>query len=66
MYGIDWDGPVSVHDDIPSVEVPEINNLLDEEQKQKLKETIDPVEVCDDAGLSLYFLTRAFCQCASQ
>lgn len=51
-YGVEQDGIAPDNED--GVSVPLIHIELSEEQKALLKETIDPLEACDDYGISLY------------
>ena len=54
-YGIDWDGPSAVDND-HTVEVPAVSCPL----HQVLQSSINPLDECDDLGVSMYAATRAF------
>ena len=57
-YGIDWNGPTGV--DHETVAVPDTENPLSPAQLDLLRHTINPMEECDQYGISLYLATRAF------
>ena len=42
------------------MEVPETERCLSDEQETELKGAIDPLEECEDLGLSLYLMAKAF------
>ena len=54
-YGIEEEGIGPTDED--GVSVPQIHIQLSEEHKSLLKETINPLESCDDCGTSLYLRT---------
>ena len=60
MYGIDWNGPVVAesHHDHDQVAVLETQCLLTSNQLQNISSTVNPMEECNDYGLSLYIATR--------
>lgn len=49
-----------IDDDIESVDVPLMQNPLSSHHMDALKQAIDPLEQCDDHGISLYNITRTF------
>ena len=55
---IDWDGPAVTGNDTDSVEIPITTNPLTTQQLSELRQTVDPLEQCDDLGVSLYVITR--------
>ena len=58
-YGIDWTGPCRINntEDV----ILEVSNCpLTDEQLIKLKQVVDPMQLCGDFGVSLYFTTRQF------
>ena len=57
-YGIDWNGPTGV--DHETVVVPDTENPLSPAQLDLLRDTINPMEECDQYGISLYLATKAF------
>ena len=42
------------------VEVPSTCCPLDENELQQLRQSVNPMESCDDHGINLYTLTRTF------
>ena len=42
------------------MEVPVTHNPLNPQQMSELKLAVDPLQQCDDLGVSLYVLARAF------
>ena len=42
------------------VEIPVTVNPLTPQQMDELQQAVDPFEQCDDLGISLYIITRAF------
>ena len=58
-YGIDWDSPSGV-DDEGIVEIPETECPLTGPQFEELKHQLNPLEPCDDYGISLYTAAKAF------
>ncbi len=55
-----WEGPTPHCDDIDCIEVPVTPSLLSHQQLVELKQTVDPLEQCDDLGVSLYVAARTF------
>ena len=55
-YGIDWDGPC-VTNIVENVEVPSTISPLSDEQMEELKQLVDPLQHCNDHGISLYTAT---------
>lgn len=47
-------------DDVEQVEIPVTPNPLTLEQMEALKRTVQPLQLCDDYGIELYILARAF------
>jgi len=49
MFGIDWEGPVSICilGDVEQVEVPFISLHFSPQQFAELKQSVDPLEQCD-------------------
>lgn len=60
MYGVDWDGPAVVENDDIRVEVPHTPTPLSLEHMATLERIVDPLEECEDHGVSLYNITRTF------
>ena len=60
MYGIDWLGPPPKSNDFEIIEVPENKLELNPLQLIELQRTFDPMEQCDNLGVSLYPVARAF------
>ena len=58
-YGIDWDGPSAVDND-HTVEVPAVPCPLQRQELDVLQSSINPLDECDDLGVSMYAATRAF------
>ena len=46
--------------DIDIVDVPVTRNPLNLQQMEELNQAVDPLEQCDDLGISLYMMARAF------
>lgn len=46
--------------DTDQVEVPITRNPLTQEQMEELRHDVDPLEMCDDYGIRLYLMARAF------
>lgn len=65
-YGIDWDGPVTPDKDTDRVHVPRITPCLSEQQVTELSHAVNPLEECEDLGISLYILTRTFVYACQQ
>ena len=42
-YGVDWEGPVPTEDDTSSVTIEELDDILDETQKDQLKALLTPI-----------------------
>ena len=59
-YGIDWSGPVPAETDSEIVEIPVTQNPLTPQQMDDLVQAVDPLEQCDDLGVSLYMMARTF------
>ncbi len=59
QYGIDWNGPPAVDDD-NTVEVPAISCPLQNQELDLLRSFINPLDECDDLGVSIYAATRSF------
>ena len=59
---IDWDGPTVVDDDTELVQVPDIPTPLTDQQMNALSVAVDPLEQCDEFGVSLYETTYRFVQ----
>ena len=51
---------VSVSDDLERVTIPETRYCISREQHIELSHAVDPLETCDDLGISLYIITRAY------
>lgn len=60
MYGIDWDGPVPVEEDVESVDVPNIENPLSHEELEELGTMISPYHDSDCFGTDLYLNVLKF------
>ena len=63
MYGIDWDGPVSMDDDFEEPEhviVNAINNPFSSEQYEDLRTTINPLSPSSYYGIDLYLTALSF------
>ena len=59
-YGVDWEGPISNSEDVECVEVPPMSLDLSPQQLVELHRSVDPLEQCDDLGVSLYVTARTF------
>ena len=59
MYGLDWDGP-PVHEANDTVTVPDTLSPLLPHEISLLQTLIDPLQPCDDLGVSMYGATRQF------
>uniref|UniRef100_A0A1X7TW60 Uncharacterized protein n=1 Tax=Amphimedon queenslandica TaxID=400682 RepID=A0A1X7TW60_AMPQE len=57
-YGVDWDGPAVL--DNEDITVPPENCPLSEEQLALLKQSVDPLQDCEDYGVPLYVAVRNF------
>lgn len=60
FYGIDWDGPTPDDDDVNIVDVPEASTILTPEQLADLSNTYNPLEECEDFGMTIYFNVRRY------
>ena len=58
QYGIDWGSPSGVDHD--TIVVPNTECPLSAAELTVLRQTVDPMEECDDYGIGLYTITRAF------
>lgn len=45
-YGVDWEGPVPT-DDVTSVTIEELDDMLDDSQKDQLQALLSPLSNCD-------------------
>ena len=59
LYGIDLSGPLNTEND-ESVVIPATVCPFTCQQMDELKRSVDPLEQCDDLGISIYMMTRAF------
>ena len=59
-YGIDWNGPVPAETESEIVEIPETQSPLTPHQMDELVHAVDPLEHCDDLGVSLYMMACTF------
>ena len=57
--GIDWDGPVSIDDDNDTVTVPNLPDLISQEQQWLLKEELNG-HLDEKFGVEHYVMSRAF------
>ena len=65
MYGIDWDGPVSMDDHFEEPEhviVDAIDNPLSSRQYENLCSTINPLSPSNYYGIDLYLTVLSFVQ----
>ena len=46
--------------DVDRVEIPHTPDIITQEQLSDLRQAVDPMEQCDDLGVSLYIITREF------
>ena len=58
-FGIDWSGPCActVGDEV-EVSVPRTACTLTDEEMAYLKQTVDPMDSCNDGGIGLYTAAR--------
>jgi hypothetical protein len=62
-FGIDWGGPAVIEDESnDEINVPPVTNILQPHEMEMLKTLINPLEECDDLGISFYAMTKQFCQ----
>ena len=61
IYGIDWNGPISLIDD-DTVIVPETTCILTDEDIEELKITVLPASFSESFGVDLYMSTFSFVQ----
>ena len=57
-YGIDWYGPSRMNSE--DVILEGSNCPLTDQQLVQLKQVVDPMIICEDFGVSLYFTTRQY------
>ena len=62
IYGIDWNGPISLIDDDDTVIVPETTCILTDEDFEELKITVLPASFSESFGVDLYMSTFSFVQ----
>lgn len=60
MYGIDWDGPLSMDGDVESVQIPPIENRLSDDDYSELARAVSPLDQSDNYGLDIFFTTLTF------
>ncbi|KAL5497033.1 hypothetical protein EMCRGX_G013427 [Ephydatia muelleri] len=58
-YGIDWTGPCRMNN-TEDVILEVYSCPLTDEQLLQLKQVVDPMQLCGDFGVSIYFATRQF------
>ena len=46
-YGVDWEGPVPTDDDISRVTIEELEEILDESQRDELQMVLSPLSGSD-------------------
>ena len=67
LYGIDWDGPAPAaqwngpDNDEPSVEIPEVPELLLENDYAQLVQTVSPLGQSADNGVDLFIAAKKHC-----
>ena len=64
LYGIDWDGPApsaqwnGPDDGVPPVEIPEVPELLLENDYAQLVQTVHPLGESTDNGVDLFIAAK--------
>ena len=59
-YEIDWDGPLPQEPCESTVDVPETESFLSEQEMQRLHSLVDPLSLSNCHGIDLYMQTRDF------
>jgi hypothetical protein len=61
-YGIDWDGPIPIDNEIEQVNIDPINNILSNLQLNNLQNIVNPLAEDGNYGINLYLNTLEFIQ----
>ena len=64
-YGVDWEGPVPLDDDVSTVTVEELSDMLTDSQKDQLKVLLAPLSASDfsqQAMLGQFAIAKSFVQ----
>ena len=62
-YGADWEGPVSTDDDITRVTIEELEELLDESQRDELQTVLSPLsgnDFSEQGMIGQFALAKSF------
>ena len=59
-YGIDWEGPTSINNEIQQVNVNSVNNILSDLQLINLQNIVNPLAEDGEFGIFLYLRTLEY------